>query len=143
MNLIIEDNFIDLQKKAMHLLVQQKAMFSEEERISAFLDKSSGIRNAHTELIAGYYIVIELVVTFLEKSHTTEELTSILESINNLVVTINLIKSFSDDKLRDRFVSEIKAYEIILSDINEISIDIKNRIACDSEMEGLLNFLVK
>ncbi|MDB4902986.1 MAG: hypothetical protein JWQ63_2267 [Mucilaginibacter sp.] len=142
MNLVIEDNFIELQKKATHVLVEQKLILFEHGQVDTFLDKINEIRATHTKLIPYYKTVIEMVVSFLEKSQPIEELVSVSESINNLVfTTTRLIQSFAEGKLKDCFVNEIKEYNVLLNDINEILIDIQNRMTCDSEMTDLLNSL--
>jgi hypothetical protein len=142
MNLIIEDNFIDLQRKATHVLIQQNVIVSEREQVDTFLDKINEIKTVHIKLVADYKAVIETVVSFLQKSQTIEELVSISESINNLVATTTrLIQSFSDGKLKASFNNEVEIYNVLLNDIHEISVDIQNRIACDSEMMDLLDNL--
>jgi hypothetical protein len=142
MNLVIEDNFIELQRKTTHMLVQQKVILSEREQVDTFLDKINEIRNSHIKLIVDYKTVIEIVVSFLEKSQTIEDLVSISESINNLVsTTVRLIRSSGDGKLKNCFVKEMATYDVLLHDLNDISTDIQNRIACDSEMMDLLDNL--
>ena len=142
MNLVIEDNFIELQRETTHMLVQQKVLISERERVDTFLDKVNEIRRNHVKLIADYKTVIEVVVSFLEKSQTIEELVSVSESINNLVsTTVRLIESFGNIKLSDCFVAEMATYNVLLADIKDISADIQNRIACDTEMMDLLDNL--
>lgn len=117
-------------------------MLSERERTDTFLDKINEIRNTHTQLISDDGEAIETVVSFLKKSQPIEELILISESINNLVSTTKrLIQSFSEGKLNDCFNNEIEKYTILLDDINEILVDIQNRITCDSVMTDLLNSL--
>lgn len=142
MSLVIEDNFIELQREATHMLVQQKVLISERERVDTFLDKINEIRVSHVKLITDYKTTIEVVVSFLEKSQTIEELVSVSESINNLVsTTTRLIQSFGDSKLKNCFATEKATYNVLLHDINDISTDIQNRITCDSEMMDLLDNL--
>jgi len=142
MNLVIEDNFIELQRETTHMLVQQKVLISEHEQVDKFLDKINEIRVSHVKLITDYKAAIEVVVSFLEKSQAIEELVSVSESINNLVsTTTRLIQSFGDNKLKDCFATEMATYNVLLNDINDISTDIQNRIACDSEMMNLLDNL--
>jgi hypothetical protein len=142
MNMVIEDSFIELQKKTTHALIDQRVVLSEQEQIDTFLDKINNIKATHSKLIPEYGEAIEMVVSFLQKSQPIEQLISISESINNLVgTTKRLIKSFGEERLKDCFINEVKAYKLLLSDINEILGDIQNRIADDKEMADLLNSL--
>jgi len=142
MKMVIEDSFIELQKKTTHALIDQRVVLSEQEQIDTFLDKINNIKTTHSKLIPEYAEAIEMVVSFLQKSQPIEQLISISESINNLVgTTKRLIKSFGEDRLKDCFINEVKAYKLLLSDINEILGDIQNRIADDKEMADLLNSL--
>jgi hypothetical protein len=142
MELVIENSFIELQKKTTHALIDQRIVLSEQEQIDTFLDKINGIKATHIKLIPEYGEAIEMVVSFLQESQPIERLISISESINNLVgTTKRLIKSFGEGRLKDCFINEVKEYKLLLSDINEILGDIQNRIAGDKEMADLLNSL--
>lgn len=142
MNLVIEDNLIELQRKTTHALIDQRVVLSEQEQIDTFLDKVNDIKVTHSKLIPEYAEAIEMVVSFLQKSQPIEQLISISESINNLVgTTKRLIKSFGEGRLKDCFINEVKAYKLLLSDLNEILGDIQNRITDDKEMADLLNSL--
>jgi uncharacterized coiled-coil DUF342 family protein len=142
MNLAIEDNFIELQKKTTHALIDQRVILSEQEQIDTFLDKINHAKITHSKLIPEYNEVIELTVSFLQNTQPIEQLISVSESINNLVgTTKRLIKSFGEAKLKDCFINEVKEYKLLLSDINEILDDIQNRIADDKEMADILNDL--
>ena len=142
MNLAIENNFIELQKKTTHVLIEQKIILSEQEKVDGFLDRINLIKLTHSKLIPDYRIVIEIVVSFLEKYQNVEELIAVSESINNLIgTTTRLIYSFGEAKLKSCFVDEIQEYDILLNDINEILSDIQNRISSDHEMTDILNSL--
>jgi len=142
MNLIIEDNFIELQIKTTHVLIEQKIILSEQEQVDTFLDKISIIKDMHVQLIPSYKAVIEMVVLFLESSQPLKELVSVSESINNLVATtVRLIGSFNEGKFKGCFLNEISEYNVLVNDINEILSDIQNRITADREMVNLLNNL--
>ncbi len=140
MNLVIENNFIELQKKTTHVLIDQRVVLSEQEQINDFLDKINDIKATHSKLIPEYEGVIEMVVLFLQNAQPVEQLISISESINNLVgTTKRLIKSFGEGKLKDCFINEVKVYKLLLGDINEILNDIQYMIADDKEMADLLS----
>ncbi len=142
MNLTIEDNFIELQKKTTHVLVEQKLALFQQNKVDSFLDKINEIKRIHAELIPYYGEVIELAVSFLQKSQPVEDLISISESINNVVATtVRLIQSFQEGNLKACFMEEITAYAVLLDDIEEILSDINNRVNYDSEMAGLLDSL--
>ena len=142
MDLVIENKFIELQRKTTHVLVDQKVMLSDQKKIDMFLDKVIDAKNTHAKLIADYRIAIEIVVSFLEKSQPVEELVSVAESINNLVATTSrLIGSLGEARLKDCFAAEIKEYQILLNDIDEILADIQNRINHGQEMMDLLDSL--
>lgn len=139
MSLVIEDNFIELQRETTRVLVLQKVILSEEEENDIFLDKVNATKKEHTDLLSNYSDLIEKVVLFLEGTHSVENLISVSEAINNLVdTTKRLIKSLSEEKTRQCFNHEVIEYTILLNDIREISFDIVNRTMVDHEMSNLL-----
>ncbi len=143
MTTVIENNFIDLQQKATHVLVEQSVIISKQDAqkiIDGFLDEITGTKKTHLKLIPEYHAIIELVASYLSKTHSVEELIMVSESINNLVSTTKrMIKSFENEGFRGCYSSEIKTYKLLIKDLQEILIDIKNRLQSDREMEELLS----
>ena len=139
MSTVIEKDFLELQQQTTHVLVGQKVLVSEEERIDSFLDKINEAKATHKALIPNYRSVIEAVVEYLESDRTIEELITISESINNVIATTRrLIKSLSVGKAKECFIHEMKEYKILLHDIIEILEDIEIRVSGDKEMNDLL-----
>lgn len=139
MSLVLENNFIELQRKTMHVLVEQKVLSSEQDNIDTFLDKVNEVKKDHIELFPEYKSVIEEVVLDIAKDLPKEKLISISESLKTLVSTTKrVVASLSDAKLKDCFLGEVKEYRLILSDVQEITYDVENRISGDSEMSDLL-----
>lgn len=142
MTTVIEKNFIDLQQKTTHVLVEQKTIVSDQEIIDNFLDKIIETKKEHAQLIIQYKDVIESTVEFLSESRSTGELMLLTESISNLVTTARrLITSFEDTAFKGTYLAEAKEYKILVSDISEIKIDIEGRIKKDKRIADLLDEL--
>jgi hypothetical protein len=139
---VIENNFIDLQKKTTHVLIEQKVIISEQELIDSFLDKVNETKKTHAELIPEYRSVIEIVVKYLSEDRNTEELITISESIISLVATTKrLIKSFDDQIFKGCYSNEVKEYKLLVGDINEVMVDIQTRLDGDNELSDIMNNL--
>jgi hypothetical protein len=142
MNTVIENNFFELQKQTTHVIVEQKVIVSEQEEIDNFLDKIINAKEDHKRLVSMYRETIEVVVSYIESSREKSDLLLLTESIHSLVATTKrLIKSFGDGKLKECFLSQIKEYKLLLADINEVLLDIENRITGDKEAHDLLEAL--
>ena len=137
--LVIEKNFLELQKRTTHVLADQKVLISEQEQIDIFLDKINAIKKDHSAIIKEYSTLIDGLVGYLCESRPIEELAAISECIQTIInVSERLISSFNEGKFKDCFHSQLEEYNTLVDDIREILLDIENRISGDKEMEDLL-----
>jgi hypothetical protein len=140
MSTVIEDNFLSVQKKTNHVLIEQRVILSEQEMTDGFLDKVNKTKKAHSELILGYRNLIDSTVEFLSESRSISDLTLIAESINNLVdTTTRLIGTFSDPRFKNCYLSEAKEYRLLMEDIQEVLVDVQGRISNDKKLIDLLD----
>lgn len=140
MTTTIEKNYIDVQTKTTHVLVDQKVILSEQELIDGFLDRILVTKNAHANLISEYKNVIEITVTYLNESRSVNELLLLSESIHNLVSTTKrLITTFNDRRFNGAYVSEAREYNVLVQDIQEIYSDVQGRIKNDKKIADLLD----
>ena len=140
MTTTIEKNYIDVQTKTTHVLVDQKVILSEQELIDGFLDKILETKKAHSNLICEYKNVIDLTVSYLSESRPVSELLLLSESIHNLVSTTKrLITTFNDKRFNGAYVSEAREYNVLVQDIEEIHCDVQGRIKNDKKISDLLD----
>lgn len=140
MTTVIENNFFEVQKKTTQALVQQRVIVSEQEIIDGFLDHILETKKNHVQLISDYRALINSTVEFLSESRSIGELILIAEGINNLVdTTKRFIKALEDVKFNHCYANEVKEFKLLMSDIQEILIDVQNRTKNNNELIDLLN----
>ena len=140
MTTVIEKDFIELQTKTTHALVEQKVIVSEQEIVNNFLDKINQTKKEHALLIKQYDDVIETTVEYLSDERTPAELFLLTESISNLInTTKRLILSFENEVFKGAYLAEVKQYKTLVDDINEIRSDIEIRLNKENKLSDILN----
>jgi hypothetical protein len=142
MTSVIERNYNEVQKKTTHVLVEQKVILSEQELIDGFLDKLNESKILHAKAIPEYRALIDMTVEFLSESRNVSELVLLSVSIESLIdITKRLIHTFGDARFNNFYSTEVKEYKMLMSDIQEILIDVQGRISNDKKLMDVLNNL--
>lgn len=140
MTSVIEQDYIEIQQRATHVLVEQKVILSEQELIDGFLDKLNESKTLHSKAFPGYRELIDKTVNYLSESRNVNELVRLSVAIESLIdITKRLIHTFGNKRFNNFYSMEVKEYRILMGDIQEILIDVQGRISNDKKLIDILD----